>query len=549
MLILPQVPRNRRSNRAFQVLFAIVLFARFQSQAGVVVGPFVPGSGHWTTVPGGDFEFGPQTIPPSPGTHGVYWLNSSIAAGTAKTTSAAAVNGGFGVDIVPTINFNGAGMGVLSTGVAVTSGQTYVISAFVKRLNPQTSPARIYLDLWTPPIATAQTNSTEWQFIYGTFVANGNLVYPRLVIDSMVSTADEIYADDVSVTPASTFVPPTPVNSPDNGATNAIVGPFAAGTGSWTTVPHGDFEFGPTTIQPSTPGGIYWGSASGTSGVARTTSSSAYDGNLGVDIAPSASFNGAGMTVISSGVPVTNGATYFLSAFVKRLNPLPSPARIYLDLWGPPLFLALTNTTEWQFVYGSFVANGSMVYPRIVIDQQVTPADEFFADDLSITPSNTFSPPMVAGPGVTGPAFATARVDNGFVVQIDVTSGGFGYSTPPTVLILGGGGSGASATAKVTNGNVVAITITNPGTGYTNAPVVALVPPNLPPSKVSVSVETVRVSAALLPGAPYVLQSSTNGVTWINTAPVFVATTNRLSQDFDVSDGPAFFRVISPTGP
>lgn len=44
-------------------------------------------------------------------------------------------------------------------------------------------------------------------------------------------------------------------------------------------------------------------------------------------------------------------------------------------------------------------------------------------------------------------ATATARVLNGFVVEIVITSGGSGYTAPPAVALSGGGGEGAEAKA------------------------------------------------------------------------------------------------------
>src|SRR3972149_5982606 len=61
----------------------------------------------------------------------------------------------------------------------------------------------------------------------------------------------------------------------------------------------------------------------------------------------------------------------------------------------------------------------------------------------------------------------------GFTVQ----NGGSGYTTP-TVIITGGGGTGATATARVTNGIITAVVLTNPGTGYTSAPTVTVSDPH-----------------------------------------------------------------------
>jgi len=60
------------------------------------------------------------------------------------------------------------------------------------------------------------------------------------------------------------------------------------------------------------------------------------------------------------------------------------------------------------------------------------------------------------------------------VTSIQVTNGGTGYTTAPTVAISGGGGSGATATASVSGGVVTSITLDNPGTGYTGAPSISL---------------------------------------------------------------------------
>ena len=49
---------------------------------------------------------------------------------------------------------------------------------------------------------------------------------------------------------------------------------------------------------------------------------------------------------------------------------------------------------------------------------------------------------------------------------IDITDGGSGYSSAPTVTAFGGSGSGIVATATIAGGSVVAIVITNPGSGY-----------------------------------------------------------------------------------
>ena len=64
-------------------------------------------------------------------------------------------------------------------------------------------------------------------------------------------------------------------------------------------------------------------------------------------------------------------------------------------------------------------------------------------------------------------------IQKGDISAVNVTRGGTGYTTAPTVAITGGGGTGATATATVSAGVITGVTITNPGSGYTGTPTVA----------------------------------------------------------------------------
>lgn len=86
-------------------------------------------------------------------------------------------------------------------------------------------------------------------------------------------------------------------------------------------------------------------------------------------------------------------------------------------------------------------------------------------------------------------ATATATVINGFVVAVMVTDGGEGYTQPPVVSFVGGGGSGATASAAVSNGAVSAITVLTTGNGYTGAPDVVIAPPPADPGTPTISIQ------------------------------------------------------------
>ena len=60
------------------------------------------------------------------------------------------------------------------------------------------------------------------------------------------------------------------------------------------------------------------------------------------------------------------------------------------------------------------------------------------------------------------------------IAQVNVTAGGTGFTSAPTIGFTGGGGSGATAFAVISGGAIVAIFVTNPGTGYTTDPTVTI---------------------------------------------------------------------------
>jgi FtsP/CotA-like multicopper oxidase with cupredoxin domain len=75
-------------------------------------------------------------------------------------------------------------------------------------------------------------------------------------------------------------------------------------------------------------------------------------------------------------------------------------------------------------------------------------------------------------PVASGTSAASVTI-SGFAIQ----NGGSEYTTP-AVIITGGGGTGATATARVSNGVITDVVLTSPGTGYTSAPTVTVSDPN-----------------------------------------------------------------------
>jgi len=102
------------------------------------------------------------------------------------------------------------------------------------------------------------------------------------------------------------------------------------------------------------------------------------------------------------------------------------------------------------------------------------------------------STPIVAissSPSINGSASGIATMISGItdlcepnsslqrIQGVELIRSGFGYTTPPSVSFVGGGGQGAKATAVIGNGIVGIITITNGGYGYESPPVVTFSEP------------------------------------------------------------------------
>jgi hypothetical protein len=139
-------------------------------------------------------------------------------------------------------------------------------------------------------------------------------------------------------------------------------------------------------------------------------------------------------------------------------------------------------------------------------------------------------------------AKAVAQVVNGFVVGASITDPGCGYTNAPIVVIEGGGGSGATARATVLDGIVTSLQIVNPGCCYTNVPrIVISAPPTAPTIQVAVS--RVKIIQNVVLGWKYILEASTDGVTWAPVGPEFTAVADPTETEVDASGVATLYRL------
>lgn len=149
-------------------------------------------------------------------------------------------------------------------------------------------------------------------------------------------------------------------------------------------------------------------------------------------------------------------------------------------------------------------------------------------------------PPQPLPPAISK---GQASLSGGGVGTVQITDYGFGYTIPPLVLFVGGGGTGAEATAEVFHGRVVGVTITNPGTGYRTAPKVAFTPPGSS-ALLALEVSAVKVTAAVTVGTRYQLVSTVDFAAWTPVGDPFVAATEYFSQDVVVSEKARYFALV-----
>lgn len=146
-------------------------------------------------------------------------------------------------------------------------------------------------------------------------------------------------------------------------------------------------------------------------------------------------------------------------------------------------------------------------------------------------------------PQVPRRAQAVAEIVNGFVVGINVVDGGYGFTNAPTVLLFGGGGTGATARAIVNDGVIVGIEVISSGIGYQFPPEVIIGSP-FPSVRLGVRISKIAVDLQLKLGERYQLESSNNLLDWDEAGAPFVAERENMTVEFPVNEVGRYFRLL-----
>ena len=271
------------------------------------------------------------------------------------------------------------------------------------------------------------------------------------------------------------------------------------------------------------------------------------DGGLGYTNTPTVRIIGGGgsgaqaVTVVSNGVVIAvnvmaAGVGYTNAPVIVIEPPFIEPPTMSIAAMSLLSFTNLAVGTNYQLqsLVGDTWSNVGAAF---------TAAGSTFTQYIAGTTSaNSY---RLAATPVPTQAYATAQLDNGFVVGATVTSGGSGYTTSPAVSITGGGGSNATAIATVSGGAVTKITITSAGIGYINTPAIIIAPPPANALWPMVTQAMELDLGQLSPYDNYQLEfKPVLGAAWSNLGSTFTPTSTTNTQYVNVSGNGGFFRAM-----
>jgi len=170
---------------------------------GQLIGPFVAGTGSWNTLSNGGWELGDLSgwsyqYGTSYGTYAASQARAAVGDWSLKSSMAYAAS---------------AGLVLRQQNIPFTIGQTYVISGFF--YTGDYTSGGTYLDLydtdaWQGAYMGPSMGVNEWQFVWKAWTADRSKADIRILRHKPANTTDGgIYYDEIAITPASQFVPPT----------------------------------------------------------------------------------------------------------------------------------------------------------------------------------------------------------------------------------------------------------------------------------------------------------------------------------------------------
>jgi len=141
--------------------------------------------------------------------------------------------------------------------------------------------------------------------------------------------------------------------------------------------------------------------------------------------------------------------------------------------------------------------------------------------------------------------YITGGSTSNSVQGINVTTGGSGYTSAPTVILTGGGGTGAEAVAVISSGSVIAINVTNKGLSYTSDPAVSFTGGD---GTNVVAAATIITSPAFLGGERIVATDQSMSAYVVDTTPTYVQSIAVTSGGSGYTEAPTVTVVAPDSG-
>jgi hypothetical protein len=142
----------------------------------------------------------------------------------------------------------------------------------------------------------------------------------------------------------------------------------------------------------------------------------------------------------------------------------------YATYWVGGISADASPADEWAYASWSII----IIYTSPKTEgHQLYLYDKFTYSNHDVTNGVNVDFDHDGNPGGTISGFIVPEPVQG-VAHINVTNSGSGYTSAPTVTLIGGGGTGAQAIAAVASGHVTGIAVTSDGAHYTSAPSVVI---------------------------------------------------------------------------
>jgi hypothetical protein len=376
---------------------------------------------------------------------------------TGDVASISLTSGGIGYTSPPVVTITGLGSGATATAALSSSGNTTDTGGIVQSIS----------------LATGGTGYTSAPTV--TIGGPGTGATAVAVLSSSGTTVTSGYVSTITLTTggaAYTSAPTINITGGGGGSGATAVANLAA-TGSVTSVTVG--SIGTQCFHQASDVQIAFSGGGGTGATASAILESTPSCAFSVSV-PGPTPNCSSALSVRNQANVTFSSNTTASGTLSVGTNYKSPTGFSLQNPGT----GFTGTTPWTSTLT--MSSGSWTggdCSNVV----ATITDGYHISSINVTNggSGYSTPPSITitgGAGSTSQPSATAGLAY-YVASVTVTNGGSGYTQSPNVHFSGGGGSGAVATANVittstTTYPVAYISVTNGGNGYLSAPTVAL---------------------------------------------------------------------------